>query len=737
MSTCALDGASKYLNNLLLARGFLHDGKSINFVQLAANATNKVEDCDNTAITATVINLIHDLILRRDRDAEQRESLSSAIRELRAEESQHILDLQRVQDKNIKLQTELSASEAQQRNTLLTLKKTHNEVKELKEQVLKVKSTLDQVRAKAISDIRKRDIELDKLKNHLSGINRGKKEPTVKSKSSATNNQKSAGRSAFAGQGDGISKEWAVENEDHELLAALVNETTTENVALRKIVEDSLAYLKTLTGLDGQAQQQSPVPDLTSLDKAIGIPGQYRTKERELKDSIDSAESDTIVPVPSLATSMSQVLALCQTILRDPSFVPIEEVQIRDEEIAKLRAGWEKMADRWKEAVTMMSQWRQKTMSDGQEHFSIEGTHRQHDFEMEDFSNIPVFSRSIALRPDGRPVLDPIQEEELTSMLIDHHSRLGNHSLISTEHEITQTTHDETLPEPDQTGTPRQPNSQDQIHIHVDEEAESDLDLSERAAPQTIASPARRGITIQAPTPLANNNANAKKRKSPNTSLSPRKRRSSPSTTAANADNVEPVSARPLSTVNTPLSEEDTTDPLRLDTLTPNLSDNEDEDDVAEGDEVEDTQDLFALPSNSKPRSKLPRMTVAEKLAAMEAEASEATEVIRRRQATSYGPDDKRGKDRERSVKGKVTTGEREKKNDGTRGVEQSHGSKGRVGAGGKGRNSSRRTASAVAEAKEKGTVRGKDTTSDRVKKARDRRRSTLTPAELGSLMGR
>lgn len=705
MSPSALDGASKYLNNLLLARGFLQDGKPIEFVQLTSSDGTKSEVSDNNATTATVINLIHDLILRRDRDAEQREALSATIRTLRAEESQRILDLQRVQDKNIQLKSELSSAEAQQRNVMTSMKRLQAEGKEFKEQAVKVKSTLDQVRAKAISDIRKRDIELDKLKNHLSGLNRGKKEPATKgTKLNSSNAHKSAARDGASSVENGTSKEWCLENEDNDFLAAVVNETTTENVALRKIVGDSLTYLKTLTGLDEQIQHPAAVPDLTSMDNAIGIPGQYRDRDRDLNISNESAQSESLVPVQSLASSMSQVLSHCQTILRDPSFVPIEEVQIRDEEIAKLRTGWEKMADRWKEAVTMMGQWRQKMMSDDEQHLNIEDTNVRHDFELGEFSSIPVFSRSIALRPDGRPVLDPIQEEELTSILIDHHSRIGNHSIISNEPDTASTPPDETLPEPDETGTPRQPT--DQIRIHVDDEEESDLNLSHYAQ-HMIASPARRGITIQGPSgdiaqnhmPLSDSNANARKRKSPTTSPSPRKRRSmSPSS-------LERKSAQPSSTVNSSMTH-DCTDLLHLDTLTSDGSDDDAE---------EQSEDLFA-PIDQK--SKSSRMTVAQKLAAVEAEATEATEVIRRRQATSYAPTDKRGKDRERSMKAKAgnagANGGRRAKDPKVNGPNDKDGHR----------------------SQEKGASRKKEKT-DRVQKARDRRRSTLTPAELGSLMGR
>jgi len=694
MTVSALDGASKYLNNLLLARGFLQDGRAIDFAQLAGDDGSETKNTtiDRNATTARIVNLVHDLVLRRDRDAEQREALASNIRSLRAEESQRVLDFQRQQDKNIQLKHELSTSEAHQRALRASVKRAQVETKELREQMLKLKSTLDQVRAKYISDIRKRDVELEKLKTHLSGLSRGKKESAAGGMKINTINIK---QNATSGSGrnsqNNNESQWTLDNETNDFLAAVVNETSSENVALRKIVGDSMRYLRTLTGLDDQ--HQGAQKTITDMDNAIGIPGQYR--ERSNDKCSPTSRSESLIPVQSLASSMSEVLSHCHTILRDPSFVPIEEVQARDEEIAKLRIGWEKMADRWKEAVTMMSQWKQKMLND-QEPSYVSNTETQDHFDAEALSGIAAFGRSLATRPDGRPVLDPIEEEELTSMLMEHHTRVANQSAVfeDVEAKHNRTMQDDSLAEPDETGTPRQT----PIHIHVDEEAEeSGLDLSEQAPLKTIASPARRGIKIQKPAdpvgeprnPLSNTNANPKKRKSSTTSSSPHKRQSlspaaDPPSTRSRA------SRKHISTVDSSMDlSTDKTDPLQLDTLTPDIS----------GDE----QDPFAPEPKESTTLQSQCMTVAQKLAAVEAEATEATEVIRRRQATTYSKDDRRAKDRATK--------------------------------------SSRSATKEPGKAEKTKVVAGRDSDKhngrERVKKARDRRRSTLTRAELGSLMSR
>jgi hypothetical protein len=143
MASSSLTSASSYLNNLLLARGLLQDGKSIDF------ASNERDE----TTTSKIINIVHDLVLRRDRDAEQRELLAHNLRAMRVEESQRVLDMQRVQDKNADLVRKMKEADAQERALRTSAKKAENAAKEMKEQMLKMKSTLDQVRAKCLQDV--------------------------------------------------------------------------------------------------------------------------------------------------------------------------------------------------------------------------------------------------------------------------------------------------------------------------------------------------------------------------------------------------------------------------------------------------------------------------------------------------------------------------------------------------------------------------------------------------------
>jgi hypothetical protein len=396
MESQSLERASQYLNNLLLARGLLSNGKPIDF----ARPNRRSSDTDATM--ARVINLVHDLVLRRDQDADEREALTMHIRQSRAAESERVLDFQRLQDKNIELARAAAAAESQERTLKANMRKAEAQVKELKEQMLKMKSMLDQVRAKCLSDVRKRDVELDKLKAHLASMQRGRKDLSGMKINTINLEAEMNGREMRNGQNVDASK-WSLEQETNDFLAALVNETSAENVSLRRIITDTLAILRDLTGLE--EHHSATIPEEEEED-GIGIPGQYRKSRRKAAQAQEQAqvEAENLTSCDELAQVMTEILEHCQSILKDPSFVPIEEVQARDAEIIKLRLGWEKMADRWKEAVTMMDNWRKRKVDFG------EAVPRDELCRLE-------FGKSVATLPNGQPVF--ADDDELSSILYE------------------------------------------------------------------------------------------------------------------------------------------------------------------------------------------------------------------------------------------------------------------------------------------------------------------------------
>ncbi|KAI9771158.1 MAG: hypothetical protein M1840_002509 [Geoglossum simile] len=346
MDSQSLHTASLYINNLLLSRGLLRNGTPIDFA-----SPSKAEG-GTEATMARVINLVHDLVLRRDREAEQRENLAMTIRSLRSTETRHCLEIERLQNRNTDLDRQLSVAQGQERAFKATLRTAENSARSLRDEMLRLKAMLQQVRTQCANDIRKRDIQIQRLKTHLSTQQRGTKPPLTNS--TITISPPSTSTLGLPGR-DEISLEspgYSLGQETTEFLTQLSQNLSDENDNLIGLVRSALTTLRSLQGLPAlsSSNQYRDTEDLSTSDELNGDGGNLeRNPLCALPTSYDA-----------LSTDMDDVLDHLRTLLTNPSFVPIEELAAREDEIIRLREGWEKMESRWRDAVVMMDSWRRK-----------------------------------------------------------------------------------------------------------------------------------------------------------------------------------------------------------------------------------------------------------------------------------------------------------------------------------------------------------------------------------------
>lgn len=203
-----------------------------------------------------------------------------------------------------------------------------------------------QIRSQCATDIRRRDGEIQRLKRHLEG-KRGKDSNgghvgvivvTPKLKYSARNKDL---------EGDIENPAPSLKQDTSEFLTQLSQGLSDENDALISLVVGTLSTLRSLQGLPADSS------DGPNLDESTGA---------------HLAAKDLMLAPPSydtLATTTDEVLEHLRGLLTNPSFVPLEEVEMREEEIQRLREGWEKMAMRWKEAVALMHGWKNRMVNAG------------------------------------------------------------------------------------------------------------------------------------------------------------------------------------------------------------------------------------------------------------------------------------------------------------------------------------------------------------------------------------
>ena len=211
----------------------------------------------------------------------------------------------------------------------------------------RLKLTVAQIRGQCANDIRRRDAEISRLKKHLEG-RRGRDgnwgQVGVVVVTPNMNKDRREGRDGECGV-DISSPEYSLKQETTDFLTQLSQGLSDENDALIGLIKSTLATLKSLQGLpevNTEVMDGSSIGEHGFLDSHVGL-----------------------LSYETLTTNMDEVLEHLRGLLTNPSFVPLEEVEIREDEIIRLREGWVKMEARWREAVALMDGWRKRMMSTG------------------------------------------------------------------------------------------------------------------------------------------------------------------------------------------------------------------------------------------------------------------------------------------------------------------------------------------------------------------------------------
>ena len=219
-----------------------------------------------------------------------------------------------------------------------------------------MKGLLAQVRTQFTNDLRKRDIQIESLKKHLSERQRGNKTATGPSITI---------RPGSTGMGGGPNnttlnetspcledEDYSLKQETTDFLTQLSQNLSDENDQLISLIRGTVGTLKELQGLphnQHRKHQESPSISNNNTDGEVQ------------EDMVNVSE----VSHQALAFDLETVLGSLTELLTNPSFAPIEEVHMREEEVQRLRRGWEMMEGRWLEAISLMQGWRKRMLNGG------------------------------------------------------------------------------------------------------------------------------------------------------------------------------------------------------------------------------------------------------------------------------------------------------------------------------------------------------------------------------------
>ncbi len=276
------------------------------------------------------------LTVLSQRDAEQRESLSQTLRTLRNDTLRQTTDFERLKTRNAEAQRRLGLAEATERALKMQLKSAEQAARGLKEEMGRMRILVGQTRAQCANEVRKRERVIEGLKKHVG--EGGRARGSGKAVGVAVINVV-AGVGEEEGLGRAIAPDesgYDLRMETNEFLTELAKGLSEENENLGGLVKRTIDTLTTISGWERDGQQEGGM--VVQMDSNYG----------------------------NLAADLDGIIEHLRTLLTNPSFVPLEEVEIREDEIIRLREGWEKMEGRWREAVQMMDGWRKRMAKSGQ-----------------------------------------------------------------------------------------------------------------------------------------------------------------------------------------------------------------------------------------------------------------------------------------------------------------------------------------------------------------------------------
>lgn len=186
--------------------------------------------------------------------------------------------------------------------------------------------------------MRKRDRQIDALKKAVTDAGRARGERKGNTITTIQVTGEIGAEDMNAG-GSTMDEGYNLREETNGFLAQLAKGLSEENETLLSLVRRTGDSLKEMSGWDKE-------------DAAAG------------KKSVNHAVVLATSP-EDMANDMTTVLEHVRALLTNPSFVPMEEVVVREEEIFRLRDGVEKMETRWRDAVHLIDGWRRRMAAGG------------------------------------------------------------------------------------------------------------------------------------------------------------------------------------------------------------------------------------------------------------------------------------------------------------------------------------------------------------------------------------
>uniref|UniRef100_A0A060T5W4 ARAD1B06732p n=1 Tax=Blastobotrys adeninivorans TaxID=409370 RepID=A0A060T5W4_BLAAD len=325
-----IKSAALYINNTLLAKGYISDEDRLNFSSVDEG------EIDHAKNDTRVINVVYSLLKTLERDTGAYEQVVTRANDMKQEIASNKTQIERLQNKLKAAEKDVQELRNERASLRASADAFRAQAVDARETITRLKQTIRSSRVQFANEIRKRDIHISNLKERVHSLNRKTRPiPSVSGSLSRSYNSYS-----------GVTQ---FQTEEPSAVEKVADTLSKMNANL---VEENGRLIGHLL------QIRDAIASVTAGVRDGGDSGHV---SRVSNHEVPSSAAEVLVRISNadqMSSEINDSIDRIDTIVNSPNFVSVAELKSRQRQVDSLSEQLEQMTLNWKKAVDTLDEWK-------------------------------------------------------------------------------------------------------------------------------------------------------------------------------------------------------------------------------------------------------------------------------------------------------------------------------------------------------------------------------------------
>lgn len=317
--------AASYVNNVLVSKGYIRDDERLELGQ---------QEGDEERDTRT-INVIYALLKTIEDDSKASEANAQLVNDFKRQHEEENTRHERLKAKCSALEKQVASLERDGSNLKSSADGFHRAAEQQKEQSVRLKSLIKQIRQQFANELRRRDVQIAKLKERLQDTSRRTK--TLTGVSGTLSKSYNSYSTTALNRHDSESEASAAISSE---LSAMNNALVAENNALLVMLHQIRDSISSVT----DENQSAIISERTAS---------YNEQPSDASEVLIRCQT-----TQELNEEVSDCIQYITQALHSPNYVSVTELKEKESEIERLKDQLLDANTNWQKALSTMEQWK-------------------------------------------------------------------------------------------------------------------------------------------------------------------------------------------------------------------------------------------------------------------------------------------------------------------------------------------------------------------------------------------